>query len=88
MNHEQIKLVQETKIMQKVNRVKREAFADKFPTQIEHCLRLTMERLQLGLDKRSTNFDVTNPDTWLITPLEIRDLAETARILNDIRRGL
>ena len=76
----------DVRIMQKVNRVNREAFLDKYPTQVEHCLRLVMERLQMGLDKRD-GVDVANPDTWRMTPLEIRDLAETAARLNEIRQG-
>ena len=41
----------ETQIMQKVNLAHREAFLQKFPGQIEHCMRLITERLQLGLRK-------------------------------------
>ena len=76
----------DVRIMQKVNRVNREAFLDKYPTQVEHCLRLVMERLQMGLDKRD-GVDVATPDTWRLTPHEIRDLAETAARLNEIRQG-
>ena len=78
--------VQEVKILQKVNAAHREAFAEKYPGQVEHCLRLTMERLQAGLDKRG-DVDVSNPDTWRMTPGEIEQLARTAQLLNDIRRG-
>ena len=78
--------VQEVKILQKVNAAHREAFAEKYPGQVEHCLRLTMERLQAGLDKRG-DVDVSNPDTWRMTPAEIEQLARTAQLLNDIRRG-
>lgn len=35
----------EVKIMQKVGAAQREAFAVKFPGQVEHILRLTAERL-------------------------------------------
>jgi len=76
----------DVKIMQKVNAVNREAFLDKFPGQVEHCLRLTMERLQAGLDKRG-NVTVDNPDTWRMTPAELEALAHTADLLNNIRRG-
>ena len=78
--------VDDVKIMQKVNRVNREAFADKYPGQVEHCLRLTMERLQAGLDKRD-GVDVGNPDTWRMSTAELSQLAETAHILDQIRRG-
>lgn len=43
--------VEETKIAQKVNAAHREAFQQKFPGQVEHCMRLIAERLQLGLRK-------------------------------------
>ena len=43
----------ETKIMQKVNAVYREAFQEKFPGQCEHIMRLIAERLQHGLRKDS-----------------------------------
>lgn len=44
---------EETKIAQKVNAAHREAFQQKFPGQVEHCMRLIAERLQLGLRKDS-----------------------------------
>jgi hypothetical protein len=47
------KRVQDTLIMQKVNAAHREAFHEKFPGQIEHCMRLIAERLQQGLRKDS-----------------------------------
>lgn len=77
---------QEVLIMQKVNRVNREAFLDRYPTQVEHCLRLTMERLQWGLDKRD-GVDIARVDTWRITPAEIESLARAAHHLNQIRQG-
>jgi len=79
--------VADVKILQKVNAAHREAFADKYPGQIEHCLRLTMERLQAGLDKRGS-VDLARPDTWILMPQEIRDLAEAAHKLNEIRNTL
>jgi hypothetical protein len=78
--------VADTKIMQKVNHVHREAFAEKYPGQVEHCLRLTMERLQSGLDKRGT-VELHRPDTWILTPVEIKALSEAAYLLDQIRRG-
>ena len=80
-------MVQDTKIMQKVNHVHREAFAEKYPGQVEHCLRLTMERLQAGLDKRGL-VDIANPDTWVLVPEELRALTEAAYLLDQIRKGL
>ena len=76
----------DVKILQKVNSAHREAFAEKYPGQVEHCLSITMERLQAGLEKRG-DVDIGNPDTWRMTPAEIEQLARTAQLLNDIRRG-
>jgi hypothetical protein len=76
----------DVKIMQRVNRVHREAFAEKFPGQCEHCLRLVMERLQAGLDKRD-GVDPSRPETWRMSTAEIADLAEAANQLNQIRQG-
>jgi len=76
----------DTKILQKVNALHRDAFSTKYPGQVEHCLRLTMERLQAGLDKRD-GCDVSDPDTWRMSTQELHDLATTAHLLNDIRKG-
>ena len=43
--------VQDTLIAQKVGATHRAAFREKFPGQIEHCMRLIAERLQKGLSK-------------------------------------
>ena len=83
----QDRAVQEVRIMQKVNRVHREAFIEKYPNQVEHCLRLVMERLQAGLDKR-VGIDIADTDTWLMSTQEIQDLSQAAHLLNDIRKGL
>jgi len=82
-----IKQTQDIKILQKVNAAHREQFPEKFPRQTEHCLRLTMERLQWGLEKRE-GVNIANPDTWLMSTAELRDLAETARHLHEIRKAL
>ena len=82
---DQGRLVADTKILQKVNAAHREGFALRYPGQVEHCLRLTMERLQLGLDKRDGS-DPALPDTWRLSTSELRDLAETISILDRIRR--
>jgi len=74
------------RILQKVNAASREAFGVKYPGQVEHCLRLVMERLQAGLDKRD-GVDVARTDTWRMSTVEILDLARSAQLLNDIRRG-
>ena len=76
----------DVKILQKVNAASREAFGVKYPGQVEHCLRLIMERLQAGLDKRD-GIDVANPETWRMSTVEILDLTHAAQLLNEIRRG-
>ncbi len=43
--------VQDTLIAQKVGATHRAAFKEKFPGQVEHCMRLIAERLQKGLAK-------------------------------------
>jgi hypothetical protein len=45
-----------------------------------------MERLQAGLDKRD-GCDVSDPTTWRMNTLEIQELANTAYLLNEIRKG-
>jgi hypothetical protein len=67
--------VLDTKILQKVNAAHREAFVEKLPGQADHILRLITERLQLGLDKRG-GVVVTDPNTWILTPAEIEQLAQ------------
>ena len=81
-----VRQAEDVKIMQKVNGAHREAFAEKYPGQVEHCLRLIMERLQVGLDKRD-GVDIANPDTWRLNTAELADLAAAAKNLNEIRNG-
>ena len=45
-----------------------------------------MERLQVGLDKRD-GVDVSRPETWKLSTVEIIDLAQAAHYLNEIRKG-
>jgi hypothetical protein len=72
------------KILQKVNRAHREAFAERFDGQIEHILRLLCERLQTGLDKRG-NVDITRVETWQLSPAELADLSEAIYHIHLIR---
>jgi hypothetical protein len=81
------KQVLETRILQKVNGAHREAFAEKFPGQLEHILRLITERLHLGLDKRD-GVRVNDPDTWILTSEEICSLAAAMNQINQIRLSL
>jgi hypothetical protein len=62
--------VEDTKILQKVNAAHRVAFREKFPGQVEHCLRLITERLQQGLRKDAEE------------PLSNRDCADLAMALD------
>ena len=66
-------MVRETIILQKVNKAHREAFRERFPGQIEHCMRLTAERLQAVLTKKPS--DMTDTSTWSGTPEEILQLS-------------
>jgi len=73
--------VQDTLIQQKVGAAHREAFREKFPGQVEHCMRLIAERLQKGLakDAEMSISDCSAKDlSWALSNLyEIhRDLAQ------------
>jgi len=74
----------ETKIMQKVNAVNREAFTQRFPGHIEHSMRLISERLQNCLIKPG-EMDLANPDTWPATAGEIESLAGALWSLEQVR---
>jgi len=77
----------DTLILQKVNASHRIAFADKYPNQVEHILRLITERLQLGLTKLD-NTDLQNPDTWILSCEEINNLAEAMFYVHQVRQDL
>lgn len=81
---QQQRMVKDTMILQKVNAAHREAFKTRFPGQVEHCMRLTAERLH----KMLTNVpaDISNPETWIATAQEIRDMATALHLLSDINR--
>jgi hypothetical protein len=79
--------LQDARIMSKVNAVHREAFREKFPGQVEHCMRLTAERLQAVLTKRADT-DPAQPATWSATAKEIADLAIALNYLHDIQKNL
>jgi hypothetical protein len=71
---QQERITRDTLIMQKVNHAHREAFTKRFPGQLEHCMRLTAERLQAILTKKPT--DLADPETWTSTADEIAKLSE------------
>jgi hypothetical protein len=77
----------DTLILQKVNASHRIAFADKYPGQVEHILRLITERLQFGLTKLE-HTDLQNPDTWILDCKEICDLAHAMAAVNSIRNNI
>jgi hypothetical protein len=63
-------------------------FAKNYPNQVEQCLRLTLEKLQAGLDKRDRDNLPHAPETWKLTSGEIADLALAAFNLHQIRESL
>lgn len=71
---QQERMVRDTLIMQKVNAAHREGFKTRFPGQVEHCMRLTAERLQAILTRKPT--DLADPATWNSTAEEIAHLSE------------
>jgi hypothetical protein len=77
----------DTLILQKVNASHRIAFADKYPNQVEHILRLITERLQIGLTKLETT-DLSDPDTWSLSCDEIESLAQAMFYVHQIRQEL
>jgi len=70
---QQERLVRDTLILQKVNAAHRDAFKTRFPGQVEHCMRLTAERLQAILTRKPT--DLADPTTWNCTADEINELS-------------
>ena len=77
----------DTLILQKVNASHRIAFADKYPNQVEHILRLITERLQLGLTKLEGT-DLQQPKTWILDCAEIEHLAQAMFYVHQIRQDL
>ena len=74
----------ETKIMQKVMAVNREAFVQRLPGHIEHAMRLTMERLGVLLSK-PPGVLLEDPHTWLGSTQEILDLTQALNNLESLR---
>ena len=77
----------DTLILQKVNASHRIAFADKYPNQVEHILRLITERLQLGLTKLEGT-DLQQPNTWILSCEEIDHLASAMFYVHQIRQDM
>ena len=76
----------DTKIMQKVMAVNREAFTHRFPGHIEHSMRLISERLQHCLIKPG-DMDLSTPDTWPATASEIESLAAALWSMEQLRQN-
>ena len=87
MKDQDFKQVQDIKILQKINQANREAFHEKFPGQLEHCLRLISERLQAGLDKRD-GVVLNDPETWKLMPHEIQELSISMYYIYLIRSSI
>lgn len=83
---EQVK-VSETLILQKINASHRVAFAEKFPGQCEHILRLLTERLQAGLDKRD-GVVIDDPKTWKLNPTELKDVSQALEAIYFVHKDL
>ena len=81
---QQERIARDVKIMQKVNAAHREAFARRFPGQVEHIMRLVAERLQAVLTNKPA--DLADPGTWTATADEIASLAEALYNLTKINR--
>jgi hypothetical protein len=71
---QQERIERDVKIMQKVNAAHRESFKARYPGQIEHCMRLTAERLQAVLTRKPA--ELSDPATWTATADEIAKLSE------------
>ena len=82
-NAQQERMTRDTLIMQKVNGAHREAFKTRFPGQVEHCMRLTAERLQAVLTTKPK--DLTDPGTWETSPEDIWHLTKALKCLTDIQ---
>jgi hypothetical protein len=76
--------VDDTKILQKVNAVNREAFTQRFPNQIEHHMRLVSERLQACLTKDADTV-LTDTRTWIATTEDILNLSMALKNLDQVR---
>lgn len=81
---QQERLTRDTLIAQKINGAHREGFKTRFPGQIEHCMRLTAERLQAILTRKPA--DLADPATWNSTAEEIANLAEALYNLSKINK--
>jgi len=75
----------ETKILQKVNAANREAHVQRMPGQLEHVMRLVIERLQHCLNKDADTV-LNQPSTWVAQPDEIAALSTSLWHLEQVRQ--
>ena len=79
------KQTQDVKIAQKVLAAHREAFQEKLPGQLEHCVRLLLERLQACLAKPE-GLVLSDPTTWPASPDDILAIARSLESIYPIYR--
>jgi hypothetical protein len=82
---QQQRLARDTRMAQTVGEAHRLAFRDRFPGQLEHCMRLVSERLQSCLFKND-QCDLSRPETWNAGTADIRDLSEALWALEQVRQ--
>ena len=71
----------------KIHNVQSAVFKNRFPSQVEQCLRLLTERLQAGLDKRNGAV-LDNTTTWNMTALELSDLAKAVESIYNVYKDV
>ena len=82
---QQQRRARDTRLAQSVGEAHRLAFRDRFPGQLEHCMRLVSERLQSCLFKND-QCDLSRPETWPAGTADIRDLSEALWALEQVRQ--
>lgn len=75
----------DTKLANRVLALHREAFRERWPGSVEHCLRLTTERLQACLSKPEGT-QLNDPTTWPADADTIMLLARAVESLYTIYR--
>lgn len=83
---QQARIAKDTVILQKVNAAHREAFAEKFPGQCEHVMRLIAERLQAILTNKPAILN--DPATWTATAEEIQQLSQALYNVYQIHKDI
>jgi hypothetical protein len=79
--------VDNSKLTDKIGQAHLTAFAERFPSQLEHEMRLISERLITGLAKTEATV-LTDTTTWSLSPEEIYYLAQALNQLHSIRARL